>query len=153
MKKILLSILTILTMTLNGKAQTKELQTGLIQTLATTAERFEQSNSPYLIDVIKDNVVVLQILHGGLIEQLEGGENSFNFSLNLTFDGEKENQDKFTALNISKEFKYYEWDGIPCYALNIGNDQKKAEKITLIVLEQVYGFNLKDQFAFEIHEM
>lgn len=140
-------------MTLNGNAQTKELQTGLIQTLATTAERFEQSNSPYLIDVIKDNVVVLQILHGGLIEQLEGGENSFNFSLNLTFDGEKENQDKFTALSISNEFKYYEWDGIPCYALNIGNDQKKAEKITLIVLEQVYGFNLKDQFAFEIHEM
>ncbi len=140
-------------MTLDGNAQTKELQTGLIQTLATTAERFEQSNSPYLIDVIKDNVVVLQILHGGLIEQLEGGENSFNFSLNLTFDGEKENQDKFTALSISNEFKYYEWDGIPCYALNVGNDQKKAEKITLIVLEQVYGFNLKDQFAFEIHEM
>lgn len=152
MKKILLSILAIFGITLGVKAQTEELQTGLMKTLAVTSERFEKSNNAFLINIIKDNVVLLQIIHGGLIEQVRTKENSFNFSFNLTFDNEKENQNKFIALEISKDFKYYEWDGIPCYALNVGNDKKKAEKTAITILNKVHGFDSKEMFEFEIYD-
>ena len=152
MKKILLSILTIFGITVGGKAQMVELQTGLRNTLTATADRFEKSNNTFLINLIKDNVVVLQIVHGGLIEQVRTKENPFNFSFNVTFDNEKDNQKKFTALEISKDFKYYEWDGIPCYALNVGNDKKKAEEIAITILSKVYGFDSKEMFEFEIYD-
>jgi hypothetical protein len=152
MKKILLSILAIFGITIGGKAQTEELQKGLIKTLTTTANRFEETNNAFLINIIKDNVVILQIVHGGLIEQVRTDENKFNFSFNVTFDNEIDNQDKFTALEISKEFKHYEWDGIPCYALNVGNDKRKAEEIAILILTEVYGFDLKDLFEFEVYD-
>ncbi|MDO1514558.1 hypothetical protein Q2T41_18035 [Maribacter confluentis] len=152
MKKILLSILAIFGITVGGKAQTEELQTGLINTLTITANRFEKSNNAFLINIIKDNVVILQIVHGGLIEQARTEENTFNFSFNVTFDNEKDNQNRFTALKISKDFKYYEWDGIPCYALNVGNDKNKAEEIAIKILTKVYGFDSKDLFEFEIYD-
>ena len=152
MKKILLSILAIFGITIGGKAQTEELQTGLIKTLTASANRFEKTNNAFLINIIKDNVVILQIVHGGLIEQVRTDENKFNFSFNVTFDNEKDNQNKFTALEISNDFKYYEWDGIPCYALNVGNDKKKAEEIAIIILTKVYGFDSKDLFEFEVYD-
>ena len=152
LKKILFSIFTIFCITVGGKAQTVELQTGLINPLTTTANRFEKSNNAFLINIIKDNVVILQIVHGGLIEQARTEENTFNFSFNVTFDNEKDNQNKFTALEISKDFKYYEWDGIPCYALNVGNNKKKTESIALTILTKVYGFKEKDLFEFEIYD-
>ena len=152
MKKILLSILAIFGITVGGKTQTEELQTGLINTLTTTANRFEKSNNAFLINIIKDNVVILQIVHGGLIEQARTEENTFNFSFNVPFDNEKDNQNRFTALKISKDFKYYEWDGIPCYALNVGNDKNKAEEIAIKILTKVYGFDSKDLFEFEIYD-
>ena len=152
MKKILLSVLAIFGITIGGKAQTQELQTGIINTLTTTANKFEKTNNAFLINIIKDNVVILQIVHGGLIEQVRTEENNFNFSFNVTFDNEKDNQNKFTALELSKGFKYYEWDGIPCYALNVGNDKKKAEEIAITILTKVYGFDSKDLFEFEIYD-
>lgn len=153
MKKILLSILAIFGITIGGKAQTEELQTGLVNTLTTTANRFEKSNNAFLINIIKDEVVILQIIHGGLIEQVRTEENTFNFSFNVTFDNEKDNQNRFTALEISKDFKYNEWDGTPRYALNVGNDKKKTVEIAITILTKVYGFDSKDLFEFEIHEM
>ena len=152
MKKILLSILAIFGITVGGKAQIAELQTGLINTLTTTTNKFEKSNNAFLINIIKDNVVILQIIHGGLIEQVRTEENTFNFSFNVTFDNEKDSQNRFTALEISKDFNYYEWDGIPCYALNVGNDKKKAEVIAITILTKVYGFDSKDLFEFEIYD-
>lgn len=152
MKKILLSILVKLGITIGGKAQTEELQTGLMKTLTTTADRFEKANNAYLINIIKDNVVILQIVHGGLIEQVRTDDNKFNFSFNVTFDNEKDNQNKFTALEISKVFKYYEWNGIPCYALNVGTDKKKAEEIAMIILTEVHGFDSTDLFEFEVYD-
>nr|WP_299387544.1 hypothetical protein [Allomuricauda sp.] len=152
MKKILVSILAVFGITVGVKAQTEELQTGVLNTLTTTANRFEKSNNAFLINIIKDNTVVLQIVHGGLIEQVRTEENAFNFSFNVTFDNQKDNQNKFTALEISKNFKYYEWDGIPCYALNVGNDKKKTEAIAITILTEVYGFDPKDMFEFEIYD-
>lgn len=152
MKKTLLLTLIVLSTLMCVNAQTEQLQTGLRKTLEITSNKFEESNHAFIINIIKDNIVVLQIVHGGMIEQIKTEHNEFNFSFNVTFDNEKENQDRFVALEISEDFKYYEWSNIPCFALNAGNDKKKVEEIAIIILNKVYGFDLKDTFEFEIHD-
>jgi hypothetical protein len=59
---------------------------------------------------------------------------------------------KFRELDIKNEFTYYEFDGIPCYALNFGNDRKKTNKIVLEILEKVYGFASSEIFQFEVFD-
>ncbi|MBJ2176486.1 hypothetical protein JBL43_19705 [Aureibaculum sp. A20] len=156
MKKIFVSILTLLGLSCGNPTeadnQSEKIGTGIFNTLVITSQKFEKINNAFLINLIKDNVVTLQILHGGMLEQTRTAENVFNFSFNLTFDNEKANQDKFTTLDISKDFTYYEYEGIPCYAFNAGNDTKKVSEIALLILEKVYGYNQDEVFEFEIHD-
>lgn len=152
MRKILLTILAALGINFGAKSQTEKLDSGLRNTLKITADRFESKNHAFLINLAKDNNVIIQIVHGALIEQTATPENSFNFSLNLTFDNEMEKLAKFKNLEISDDFEYYEFDGIPCFAKNLGKDQEKAKKVLLEILNKVYGFENSDIFEFEIYD-
>ena len=152
MRKILLTILAALGINFETKSQTEKLDSGLKNTLKITADRFENKNHAILINLAKDNTVIIQVLHGALIEQTVTPENSFNFSINLTFDNEMEKLAKFRTLEIVNNFEYYEFDGIPCYAINLGNDQEKTQKVLLEILNKVYGFKNSDIFEFEIYD-
>lgn len=152
MRKILLTILAALGINFGAKSQTEELDSGLKNTLRITADRFENKNHAFLINLAKDNNVIMQIVHGALIEQTATPENSFNFSINLTFDNEMEKLAKFRKLEMADDFEYYEFDGIPCFAKNLGNDQEKTQKVLLEILNKVYGFENSDIFEFEIYD-
>ncbi|MGI9532437.1 hypothetical protein [Lutimonas sp.] len=152
MKKIILSLLTLLGINIGVKAQTDKLETGLTKTLELTANRFEKTNNAYLINLTKDNTVIMQIVHGALVEKTAKPGNPFNFSFNLTFDNEKTNEDTFKNLELSKKFEFYEWDGIPCYALNVGNDKLETKKIALEILNKVYGYSSDELFEFELFD-
>ena len=152
MKKIILSLLTLLGINVGVKAQTDKLEIGLTKTLELTADRFEKTNNAYLINLTKDNTVIMQIVHGALVEKTAKPGNPFNFSFNLTFDNGKTNEDTFKNLELSKKFEFYEWDGIPCYALNVGNDKLEAKKIALVILNKVYGFSSDELFEFELFD-
>lgn len=152
MKKIILSLFALLGINIGIKSQIDKLDVGLIKTLELAADRFEKTNNAFLINLTKDNTVVMQIIHGALIEKTVKLGNPFNFSFNLTFDNEKTNQDAFTNLELSKKFEYYEWDGIPCYALNVGNDKQKTKEIALEILNTVYGYSSDELFEFEIFD-
>ncbi|GAA3519333.1 hypothetical protein GCM10022393_36890 [Aquimarina addita] len=152
MKKILFTVLATLGINIGAKSQTERLDSGLKNILKITADRFENNNHAFLINLAKDNVVTVQIVHGALIEQISTPTNEFNFSINLPFDNEQEELTKFKELKISDEFKYYEFDGIPCYVMNFGNDQKLTYEIVLDVLREVYHFEKSDIFEFEIFD-
>ncbi|WP_108868072.1 hypothetical protein [Aquimarina aquimarini] len=152
MKKIILSLLTLLGINIGVKAQIDKLETGLTKTLELTAHRFEKTNNAFLINLIKDNTVIMQIVHGALVEKTAKPGNPFNFSFNLTFDNEKTNENAFKNLELSKNFEYYEWDGIPCYALNVGNNKPEAKKIALEILNKVYGYDSDELFKFELFD-
>ncbi len=152
MKRLLPAILSLFGIKGTNGPQTAKLEEGIRTTLKSASAKFEKNNHAYMINIIHENTVVLQIVHGGLIEQLREDGNGFNFSFNLPFDNEKENQAKFLNLEISKGFKYYEWEGIPCYAVNVKNDAQKAETFALLILQDVYGFGIEDVFKFEIFD-
>ena len=162
MKKILLSILTLLGINVGGKAQTMEkLDVGLKKTMELTSKKFERKNHAFLINVAKDNVVVIQLIHGVLIpmslgkpiNEIENSDRTFNFSLNLPFDeSEKNKLEKFKSLDIFKKFKYYDANGIPCYSINFGTNQQEAKEVTLEILQKVYNHKLNETFEFEIYD-
>ena len=86
MKKTLLLILIVFSSIKIINAQTEQLETGLRKTLETASKKFEKSNNAFIINIIKDNIVVLQIVHGGMIEQVKTKNNEFSFAFNVTFD-------------------------------------------------------------------
>lgn len=128
------------------------LDNGLDKALNFSLEKFEKSNHAYLINLIVENHVILQILHGGMMEQTVAAGNPFNHSFNLTFDEENEMEEKFLALEISKEFQAYEWNEINSYAFNAGNDQTKTKELALEILDKVYGFKMDTMFEIEIFD-
>ncbi|RZS91863.1 hypothetical protein [Aquimarina brevivitae] len=152
MKRILLAVLAALGINFGVKSQTEKLDSGLRNTLKLVADRFEKDNHAYLINLAKDNSVIIQIVHGALIQQTSTPKNEFNFSLNLTFDNQIDELNSFRELKIASEFINYEWDGIPCFAVNFGNNLEKANRIVLEVLQKVYGFKPDDIFEFEIYD-
>lgn len=152
MTRILFTILAALGINFGVKSQTEKLDSGLKNTLKITADRFENKNHAFLINLAKDNTVIMQVVHGALIEQTASPTNSFNFSINLTFDNEMEKLAKFRTLELVDDFEYYEFNGIPCYAMNMGNNQEKTQKMLLEILNKVYGFENSDMFEFEIYD-
>lgn len=152
MKRILFTILATLGINFKAKSQTEKLDSGLKNTLKNTADRFESKNHAFLINLAKENTIIMQVVHGALIEQTTTPENSFNFSINLTFDNEMAKLDKFRTLEIVDDFKHYEFEGIPCFAMNIGNNQEKTREVLLEILKKVYGFKNSDIFEFEIYD-
>ncbi len=161
MKKILLSILTLLGINVGGKAQTMEkLDVGLEKTIELTSKKFERKNHAFLINIAKDNVVIIQLIHGILIpmslgkpiNEIKNLDKNFNFSLNLPFDNEKNELKKFKRLDIFEKFRYYEANGIPCYSINFGTNQQQAKRVTLEILQKVYNHKLNDTFEFEIYD-
>ncbi|ANH61450.1 hypothetical protein [Dokdonia donghaensis] len=152
MRRILFTILAALGINIGAKSQIEKLDSGLKNTLKITADRFENKNHAFLINLAKDNTVIMQVIHGALIEQTATAENSFNYSINLTFDNEMEKLAKFRTLEVVEDFEYYEFDGIPCFVMNLGNDQEKTQKVLLEILNKVYGFENSDIFEFEIYD-
>jgi len=125
---------------------------GLRNSLQQTSDKFEKINHAFLINITKDNNVVMQIIHGVLIQEPKIQKKDFNFTLNLTFDNEINNLQKFRKLDFINEFAYYEFDQIPCYAINFGNNQHKTYKMVIEILKKVYGFKESDTFEFEIYD-
>ena len=152
MRKLLIAIFTALGISTGAKAQINRLDEGLKETLASTSKRFEKRNHPFLINVVKDKSVVIQIVHGALVKQTRTFTNYFNYSIHIPFYEQDENLSKFKNLDISKEFIFYEWDGIPFYAYNFGNDQNKTYQWVMSILLKVFGFNKEDIFEFEIFD-
>ncbi|RBW57145.1 hypothetical protein DS884_11200 [Tenacibaculum sp. E3R01] len=162
MKKILFSFLTLLGINVGGKAQTMEkLGVGLKKTIELTSKKFERKNHAFLINVAKDNVVVIQLIHGILIpmslgksiNEIKNSDRIFNFSLNLPFnDYEKNKLEKFENLDVFEKFKHYDANGTPCYSINFGTNQQEAKRITLEIIQKVYSYKLNDTFEFEIYD-
>lgn len=126
-----------------------------------TSKKFERKNHAYLINVAKDNVIVIQLIHGILIpmslekpvNEIENSDRNFNFLLNLPFDEYQKNElEKFKSLDIFKKFKYYDANGIPCYSINFGTNQQEAKQVTLEILQKVYNHKLNETFEFEIYD-
>jgi len=152
MKKIIIYILTLLGINTGIQAQQIELGIGLEKVLEKASQTFGKNNHAYLINIVRNDTVLFQIIHGGMLNEIRTKNNEFNFSFSLSFDNEKEKEQKFKELKVAKNFKYYEFDNIPSYAINFGNNKENALNTVLEVINKVYNYSSKDLFVFEIYD-
>lgn len=115
-------------------------------------DTFDLENFSYIVNIIKDNEIVLQLIHGGLNEKINKKSFDFNYSISLNFYNEKEKQTKFEELEFSNEFDFYEYENVPSYILNCRKDKTKTKEYLIEIIEKVYSFRRLDIFEFEIHQ-
>lgn len=113
---------------------------------------FENENFSYILNINKDNEILFQLVHGGLVKVISDISKEFNYSISLNFANQKELQVKFETLEISKQFVYYEYNDIPSYILNCNKNERVLKETLIEIIEKVYGFKRLDDFNFEIFQ-
>lgn len=112
---------------------------------------YEPINNGFILNFMYNEEVVLQVVHQSFVEQLNNKTNKFGFALNITFDpefeGDSERKKKFLETELSQKFVYYEWEGIPCYAIDLGKSIKYVVNTSAWVL-QLFGFT--ENISFEV---
>jgi hypothetical protein len=154
MKRSLLFICSILGFSCSGGAPTEDLETRIETKLKDALTQFEPTNNAFLLTVYHNNSVIVQVVHRSYIEQTRQPNDEFGFAINITFDptftGETHNHKNFKNLAISKLFVDYEWDGIPCYALDLGADATKGAEVLTTILTDLYGFDNHSKLKIEL---
>jgi len=134
----------------NSTDLTKQIEDKLAQAL----KKFEPTNNAFLFSVFNNDTCIIQIVHRSYVDILIHTDNSFGFALNLTFDPtfetEKVNHERFKKMDVYTDFKSYDWDGIPCYAIDLDKDLKKASKLTAEILKNLYGLDEKSKLKLEL---
>lgn len=137
-----------------GSDNSAELTTRIEKELVESLKKFESTNNGFLFSVIYNDTYIIQIVHRSSVDILKPPDNSFGFALNLSFDPtfetEKTYHEKFKQMGNYADFTPYDWDGIPCYAIDLDKDIEKASKLTAEILKAVYGLDQKNKLKLEL---
>ena len=114
----------------------------------------EPLNHGFILDFICNEEVVLQLVHQNFIDQFDKDSLKFGFGLNVTFDpefpGDSELHEKFKLNPLCEKFISYTWEGIPCYAIDLGKSVKYVVNTCVAVLEFLgYTENIKFELTDE----
>jgi hypothetical protein len=154
MNKYLLLAIVISGLSCNSKKQTSDLHTRIESTLVDAIKKFEPTNNAFLLTIYHQDTAILQIIHRSYIEQTRKPNDEFGFVIHLAFDPtfpeEVEKHDKFKTMSIFSSFVYYEWDGIPCYALDFDKDTSKGAEIIITLLKDLYGYDTNTELEIEL---
>jgi hypothetical protein len=116
--------------------------------------KFEPTISQFLFTIIHNDTAIIQIVNSNEIEALQSQNGKFGMALHLafdpTFESEIHDHERFKRMKLSEQFTYYDWQGIPCYALELGVENKKNAKLITEILTDLYGYDLKDKFEIEL---
>jgi hypothetical protein len=137
-----------------GSDNSVDLTTRIENELGEALKKFEPTNNAFLFSVFHNDTCIIQIVHRSYVDILRHADNSFGFALNLTFDQtfetEKAYHEKFKQMEVFADFIPYDWDGIPCYAIDLDKDFEKASKLTAKILLDLYGFDEKSKLKLEL---
>lgn len=122
--------------------------------LSEAIKKFEPTNNAFLFSVFHNDTCIIQIVHRSYVDILRHPDNSFGFALNLTFDpsfeAEKVYYEKFKQMEVYPDFKPYNFDGIPCYAIDLDKDIEKASKLTADILIKLYEMDEKSKLKLDL---
>jgi hypothetical protein len=137
-----------------GSGNSADLTTRIENKLGLALEKFEPTNNAFLFSVFHNDTCIIQIVHRSYVDILRHADNSFGFALNLTFDPTFETElayhEKFKQMGFFADFKPYDLDGIPCYAIDLNKDFEKASKLTAKILKDLYGLADKSKLTLEL---
>ena len=146
MKKILILICSLLGINQVVKAQTQntmnpisfkmEINEGVEKLLNTLTDSFESKNQAFLVNLWVNGEGTLQLLHPNVMKVTYDPNKTFGITTNLNFAEQVKRHEDFKELSCFSEYKYYEYEGIPSYAKNYGNNIKQAKIQILNILKK-----------------
>jgi hypothetical protein len=117
--------------------------------------QFRNDNKAFLINIVKNDTVLFQVVHSSMIEATRQKFDEFGFSINLTFDltfkTDSAYLEKFKRMKIFKDFMHFELDGIEIYVFCFKNDVFKGSKLLAELTSKLYNVKLED-FKIELHD-
>ena len=138
----------------DAKTESMKMKDKIEKKLIDAVNQFESNNNAFLFTIFYSDTAIIQVVHASYIEALKKSNKSFGLALNVTFDPtfpqEIKNHAKFKELPISKDFTAYNWDGIPCYTLDLKTNTTRGAEIIDEILKGVYGINETNNIEIEL---
>lgn len=150
---VLVSLITIANRYVSDdeKNSLAKLEKQLKEELKAITETYREPNHGFIYDIRENDNLLLQVVHSSFIQELNASHNEFGLGIAIaydeTFPSEVENHKKFKQSKYISQFTAYEWDGIPCYALNMNTDYESTARLLTGILKDVYGFNASTHFS------
>lgn len=161
MTKLLLILAPLLflacsTTTTDEMATPSKLDKQLTEELEAITETYSEDNHGIIYTVLKNDTAIIQVVHSSFIAEIKGPDSKFGLAITISFDEtfseEIVNHKKFKNSKYFSEFVAYEWNGIPCYAVNMEMDFQLTAKILTDILTDIYGFTEVTNFETELHD-
>lgn len=161
MIKLLLALASVLFIACSGKSQDKKqtlpkLEKQLHEELKAITETYGEPNHGFIYTVLENYSAQIQVVHSSFIQELKTNNTEFGLAIAISFDetfpDEIENHKKFKRSKYFSKFTAYEWDGIPCYGLNMKTDYEATAVMITGILKDIYGFNESTSFSTEFYD-
>lgn len=139
----------------NEPSDLPRLKKQLTEELKAITETYSNDNHGFIYTLFQNDTAQLQVVHPSYIPELKTSM-EFGLAIALAFDetfpGEHERHEQFKKSTHFSKFTAYEWEGIPCY----GIDMKTDIEATIILLEdlamELYAFNEFTPFSTDFYD-
>ena len=117
----------------------------LRQELLKVENNYLKKGKDFVINIAGEKSVLFQVVGIKMLESNEGNDQGFglHISFDQSFEEETDRIAKFRQTEYAKAFHYHEWDGIPTYQMNLGNDKKQLEILIKRLVEEVYEYEIE----------
>jgi len=135
----------------NEKSTHPKLEKQLKEELKTITEIYSGPNHGFIYTVFENDSAQIQVVHSNFIPELKTTNNEFGLAVAIAFDEtfpeEIENHKKFESSKYFSKFTAYEWNGVPCYGINMKKDYETTAILLTGILGNIYGFNESTNFS------
>lgn len=132
------------------------LEKQLTEELEAITETYSEDNHGIIYTVFKNDTAIIQVVHSSFIAEVKGPDSKFGLAIAISFDEtfseEIVNHKKFKNSKYFSEFEAYEWNGVPCYAVNMEMDFQLTAKMVTDILTDIYGFTQITNFETDLHD-
>ena len=133
-----------------------ELEKQLIEELKAITETYSEPNHGFIYTVFENDSAQIQVVHCSFIQELKTTNTEFGLAIAISFDetftDEIENHKRFKNSEYFSKFTAYEWDGIPCYGINMEMDYEGTATMMTGILLNIYGFDESTNFSTDTYD-
>lgn len=133
-----------------------KLEKQIKEELKSITETYGEPNHGFIYTVFENDTAQIQVVHSSFIKELKTTNTEFGLAIAISFDEtspeEIENHKKFKNSKYFSNFTAYEWDGIPCYGINMKTDYEATAIVLTRILKDIYGFSEPTDFSTDFYD-
>lgn len=142
--------------TSNNNSTLSKLEKQINEELKVITETYSESNHGFIYTVFENDTAQIQVVHPSFIPELILNNSEFGLAITISFDetftDEIEYHKKFKRSKYFSNFTAYQWDGIPCYGINMKTDYEATATMLTGILKDIYGFNESTNFSTDFYD-